>query len=112
MRLLSWTISATLAAELDSVEIRVQRSPAMVRVGTGAGTESTTVQFSWPQFAEALRVMTYSAPRSQAVPLLVHRAFGGDYTGFAAGRIGEELRRPRASGRSGVPSLGKCHAHP
>jgi pimeloyl-ACP methyl ester carboxylesterase len=89
-----------VAAELDSVEIRLQRSPAMVRVGTGAGTESTTVQFSWPQFAEALRVMTYSAPRSQAVPFLVHRAFGGDYTGFAAAAI-QSNRQLRSSLRFG-----------
>jgi hypothetical protein len=72
----------------------------MVRVGTGAGTESTTVQFSWPQFAEALRVMTYSALRSQAVPLLVHRAFGGDHTGFAAAAI-QSNRQLRSSLRFG-----------
>jgi pimeloyl-ACP methyl ester carboxylesterase len=72
----------------------------MVRVGTGPGTESTTVQFSWPQFAEALRVMTYSAPRSQAVPFLVHRAFGGDYTGFAAAAI-QSNRQLRSSLRFG-----------
>jgi hypothetical protein len=35
-------------------------------------------------FAEALRVMTYSPQRAQAVPLVLHRAYLGDLQPFAA----------------------------
>ncbi len=35
------------------------------------------------EFAEALRVMTYSPPSSTRVPLLIHRAYEGDYDSFA-----------------------------
>jgi pimeloyl-ACP methyl ester carboxylesterase len=89
-----------VAAELDSVIARLRRAPAPVRVATGAGTESTTVRLTWEQFAEALRVMTYSAPRSQAVPLLVHRAFDGNYTDFASAAI-QSNRQLRSSLRFG-----------
>ena len=91
---------SNVSAELDSVRMRLQRTPATVHLATGVGAESTTVQFTWPQFAEALRVMTYSAPRSQAVPLLVHRAFDGDYTGFADAAI-QSNRQLRSSLRFG-----------
>jgi pimeloyl-ACP methyl ester carboxylesterase len=89
-----------VASELDSVMIRLQRGAAAVRVATGTGTDSTTVPFTWPEFAEALRVMTYSAPRSQAVPMLVHRAFEGDYGGFAAAAI-QSNRQLRSTIRFG-----------
>ena len=89
-----------VAAELDSVIARLRRARAPVRVATGAGTESTTVRLTWEQFAEALRVMTYSAPRSQAAPLLVHRAFDGNYTDFASAAI-QSNRQLRSSLRFG-----------
>jgi pimeloyl-ACP methyl ester carboxylesterase len=88
-----------VAVELDSVRARLSRAPASVRVAT-VEPESTTVQFSWPQFAEGLRVMTYSPPRSLAVPLLLHRAFEGDYAVFAAAAM-QSNRQLRSSLRFG-----------
>lgn len=74
-------------AELDSVVARLRRRPATVRVaGTGPG-DSAAVPFTWPAFGEALRVLMYYPPASQRVPLLVHRAFQGDYRDFAAAAI-------------------------
>lgn len=80
-----------IRAELDSLEVRLERAPAKVH-----GTASLT----WPEFAEALRVMTYNAPRSQRVPLLVHRAFEGDYDTFASAAM-QSNRQLRSSLRFG-----------
>jgi len=86
-------------AELDSVLTRLKRAPARVRVAAGEG-DSVTVPFTWPQFAEALRLMTYNAPRSQRVPYLVHRAFEGDYSEFANAAI-QSNRQTRSTIRFG-----------
>ncbi len=86
-------------AELDSVLTRLKHAPANVRVPS-VGGDSVSVAFTWPQFAEALRLMTYSPPRSQRVPYLVHRAFQGDYTGFANAAI-QSNRETRSTIRFG-----------
>jgi pimeloyl-ACP methyl ester carboxylesterase len=85
--------------ELDSVLARLKRAPASVRIARAPG-DTVVVPFTWQQFAEALRLMTYSAPRSLRVPLLVHRAFEGDYAEFANAAI-QSNRQTRATIRFG-----------
>ncbi len=68
--------------ELDDVIARLKAAPAEVSVSTPTG--SVTVRLTWQQFAEALRVMTYSPPSSQQVPLVIHQAFLGDLNPFVS----------------------------
>jgi len=73
--------------ELDSVIARLKRHPATVRVAGSEAGETASVPLTWQRFAEGLRVMTYNAPRSQRVPLLIHRAFLGEYDDFVSSAI-------------------------
>jgi pimeloyl-ACP methyl ester carboxylesterase len=86
-------------AELDSVLSRLKRAPASVRL-VAQGSDSVSVPFTWAEFAEALRLMSYSAPRSQRIPLLIHRAFEGDYQEFANSAI-QSNRQTRSTLRFG-----------
>lgn len=86
-------------AELDSVKQRLERAPVRVQLA-GGGRSTTDAALTWPEFAEGLRVMTYSAPRSTRVPLLVHRAFEGDYSEFANAAV-QSNRQLRSSLRFG-----------
>jgi pimeloyl-ACP methyl ester carboxylesterase len=86
-------------AELDSVLARLGRAPVTVRLAT-SGRDSVEATLTRPQFAEGLRLMTYSAPRSQRVPQLVHRAFAGDYNEFANAAV-QSNRQTRSSIRFG-----------
>jgi pimeloyl-ACP methyl ester carboxylesterase len=74
-------------AELDSVIARLEAKPAMVHIAGATGAAATTTPLTRAEFAEALREMTYSPPRSTRVPLLVHRAFEGDYDDFATAAV-------------------------
>jgi pimeloyl-ACP methyl ester carboxylesterase len=42
---------------------------------------------TWAVFADALRQMTLGPPRSLRAPLLIHRAYLGDFDSFAAGAV-------------------------
>ncbi|HEY6825550.1 MAG TPA: alpha/beta fold hydrolase [Gemmatimonadaceae bacterium] len=84
--------------ELDSVIARLKRSPETVRV---AGRNAmTSVPLTWETFAEGLRLMTYNPPRMQRVPLLVHRAFLGEFKDFVADAVASN-RGTRGSIRFG-----------
>jgi pimeloyl-ACP methyl ester carboxylesterase len=72
--------------DLDSVLARLHRAPARIALHSAAGREDT-VTLAWTQFAEALRVMTYSIPNAIRVPLLLHRAAAGDLAPFAQSAI-------------------------
>jgi len=84
--------------ELDSVIARLKRSPANVRVAGNNGM--TSVPLTWDTFAEGLRLMTYNQPRMQRVPLLVHRAFLGDFKDFVSAAVASN-RGTRGSIRFG-----------
>ncbi|HLM66070.1 MAG TPA: alpha/beta fold hydrolase, partial [Longimicrobium sp.] len=69
----------TFARTMD----RLRRAPASVTVphpSTGAPLRLT---LDANAFAEGVRVMMYSWDRSRRLPLLLHRAHGGDYAPFA-----------------------------
>jgi len=77
----------TIRDEFDAVLARLNAAPATVHIPGDKPGEMITTTFSRAQFAEALRVMTYNVPRSQRVPLLVHRAFQGDLDDFARAAV-------------------------
>ncbi|MFI5228885.1 MAG: alpha/beta fold hydrolase [Gemmatimonadales bacterium] len=69
--------------ELNSILARLDTAPVTVHIPGAFPGYVVGTTLSRPQFAEALRVMTYNVPRSQRVPLLIHRAFQGDFDEFA-----------------------------
>ena len=72
-----------LRQEFQATLTRLARKPQRVTLEhpeTGAPGVATIGR---TQFAEALRVMTYTADGASRVPLLVHRAYEGDVTAFA-----------------------------
>lgn len=73
-------------AELDSVIARLQAKPAVLHVAA-SGAPPVDVPLTRAAFAEGIRAMTYSPPRSLRVPFLVHEAFEGSYDDFAADAI-------------------------
>lgn len=70
-------------ADLKTVLDRLHQAPARVTVAGGSGA----VAFTWQQFVEALRVMTYYIPTERRVPLLLHAAARGDLSQFAESAI-------------------------
>lgn len=62
---------------------RLEQEPAEVKVSHPVTQDEVLVKLSRDAFAEALRVMMYSMRRNRRVPMLLNRAFQGDYTPFA-----------------------------
>lgn len=81
--------------ELAVVLERLRASPAEVTIADSAAGTPFTARLSWPQFAEALRVMTYNLGTARRVPMLVHRAYVGDLAPFVRAGIASNrgLRR-------------------
>ena len=76
--------------EFQAVLARLGEEPARVELRTGDGG-AVTLLLSRDAFAEALRVLMYSSPRNRRVPLLIHRAYEGDFRPFA--RLGLQTNR-------------------
>jgi pimeloyl-ACP methyl ester carboxylesterase len=73
-----------LRSEFAETMQRLRRQPARVTIPdprTGAPLE---LSLDADAFAEGVRVTMYSWERARALPLLLHRAHGGDYAAFAA----------------------------
>lgn len=73
--------------ELTVVLDRLKRAPAEVTITDSAAGTHFTARLTWQQFAEALRVMTYSLSTARRVPMVLHRAYGGDLAPFARAGI-------------------------
>lgn len=72
-----------MAGDLRTVLARLRTRPAAVRVPHPATGAPIEVRLTAPRFADALRVMLYSAEGGRSVPLLLRRARAGDLTPFA-----------------------------
>lgn len=69
--------------ELEETMDRLRRQPARVTVTHPATGASVAVMLDANAFAEGVRVTMYQWERSRGLPLLLHRAHGGDYRPFA-----------------------------
>ena len=67
-----------LRAELDSVVVRLRRSPAGVVIAHPALGDSAAITFDATHFAEAMRLLMYTTGDGRWVPFLIHRASTGD----------------------------------
>lgn len=69
--------------ELQAVLTRLARKPERVMLEHPETGTPGFATIGRTQFAEALRVMTYTPDGASRVPLLIHRAYKGDVTAFA-----------------------------
>lgn len=69
--------------EFDETMERLRRQPARVTVTNPATGRPVELTMNANAFAEGVRVMMYNWNRSRRLPLLLHRAHGGDYVPFA-----------------------------
>jgi pimeloyl-ACP methyl ester carboxylesterase len=90
-----------LDAEFRAVLARLDARPAMASVTHPVSKARVAVTLSKTAFLEALRVVMYSGARNRQVPMLVHRAFEGDFDAFAEVGLSSErgLRRALALGQ-------------
>lgn len=84
-----------LHAKLDAVLARLERKPAEVPVRHPRTGERARVRLDREAFAQALRVLLYYLSTCRKVPLLIDRAYRGDYTAFAQAGL-ESNRRLRS----------------
>ncbi|NIR43803.1 MAG: alpha/beta fold hydrolase [Gemmatimonadetes bacterium] len=75
-----------LREEFDAVIARLEAQPARVTFTEGDTGERVELELSRYGFAEALRTTLYYMPGARDAPLLIHRAYQGDYEFFV--RIG------------------------
>lgn len=71
-----------LQQEFDEVMTRLEKEPASVVFSDEDSGEEVELEMSRYAFAEALRTTMYSAQGARDVPLLIHRAYEGDYEFF------------------------------
>jgi len=69
--------------EFQEVIARLEVEPAIVDVPDPSTGETRTIRLTRYTFAEALRTTMYYMPRARSAPLLIHRAYEGDFEFFA-----------------------------
>jgi pimeloyl-ACP methyl ester carboxylesterase len=89
-----------LESEFRAILARLDAKPVATSVAHPVSKARVTVTLSREAFLEALRVVMYSGARNRQVPMLIHRAFEGDFEPFAEIGISSErgLRRSLALG--------------
>ncbi|MEM7310678.1 MAG: alpha/beta hydrolase [Planctomycetota bacterium] len=79
---------------------RLEAKPARVKLADARSGREHEVRIDRDAFAEAVRVMLYSVPSARRLPLLIQRAYEGEYAPFAAAavQVGRALRDQLALG--------------
>jgi len=72
-----------LGPKFDELMARLEADPAKVTITDPDTGEPVEITLTRSGFAEALRVFSYAMPRARSVPLLIYRAWQGDYAPFA-----------------------------
>jgi len=90
----------SLREEFGELLARLEKKPAEVTLTVSGTGRKETVRLTRAAFAESLRVMMYTLPTERRVPLLIHRAWQGDYKPFVVTAIQHNrgLRRILAFG--------------
>jgi pimeloyl-ACP methyl ester carboxylesterase len=90
-----------LEAELRAILSRLDAKPAATFVTHPVTKARVAVTLSREAFLEALRVVMYSGARNRQVPMLVHRAYEGNFEPFAEIGVSSErgLRQSLALGQ-------------
>lgn len=77
-----------LEADYRRTVERIEKGPVRVTVKDPRDGKATQVNLEPDDFAESLRGMIYKPDTMRSIPLLLHKAAGGDYQGFADFQIG------------------------
>ncbi|HEY7638550.1 MAG TPA: alpha/beta hydrolase [Steroidobacteraceae bacterium] len=73
----------TLEADYRRAVARIESAPVQLTVTDPRSKKPTQVALDADAFAESLRAMLYKPEPMRRIPLLLHKAAGGDYTAFA-----------------------------
>jgi pimeloyl-ACP methyl ester carboxylesterase len=89
-----------LEVEFRAILARLDAKPAAAAVAHPVNQTKVAVTLSKEAFLEALRVAMYSGARNRQVPMLIHRAYEGDFDPFAEVGLSSErgLRQRLALG--------------
>jgi pimeloyl-ACP methyl ester carboxylesterase len=77
-----------LEADYRRTVERIEKGPVRVTVKDPRNGKTTQVNLEPDDFAESLRGMIYKPDTMRDIPLLLHKAAGGDYQAFADYQIG------------------------
>jgi pimeloyl-ACP methyl ester carboxylesterase len=80
-----------LEVDYESTVERIEKGPVRVTVKDPRNGKATDVNLEPDDFAESLRGMIYKPDAMRSIPLLVHKAAGGDYQAFADYQIGRNV---------------------
>src|SRR4029434_3615671 len=72
-----------LEADYKHTLERIEQGPVRVTVKDPRNGKATEVNLEPDDFAESLRAMIYEPKSMLSIPLLLHKAAGGDYQAFA-----------------------------
>jgi pimeloyl-ACP methyl ester carboxylesterase len=72
-----------LEADYRRAVARIESAPVQLTVTDPRSKKPTQVALDADAFAESLRAMLYKPEPMRRIPLLLHKAAGGDYTAFA-----------------------------
>jgi pimeloyl-ACP methyl ester carboxylesterase len=73
----------TLEADYRNAVAKIESGPVRVKVTDPRDKKPAEVSLDAEAFAEALRAMLYKPEAMRSIPLLLHKAAGGDYKAFA-----------------------------
>lgn len=73
----------TLAADYQRTVERIEKGPVRLTIKDPRNGKPTELDLDPDDFAESLRGMIYRPEMMRSIPLLLHKAANGDYTGFA-----------------------------
>lgn len=80
-----------LDADYKHTVERIEKGPVRVTVKDPRNGKATEVNLEPDDFAESLRAMIYKPDAMRSVPLLLHKAAGGDFQAFADYQIGRNV---------------------
>jgi pimeloyl-ACP methyl ester carboxylesterase len=82
----------TLEADYSRAVERIEAGPVRMTVKDPRNSKPSEVDLDADAFAEALRGMLYLPEAMRGIPLRLHNAASGDYTGFAEFQIGRNVQ--------------------
>ncbi len=80
-----------LEADYRRTVERIEKGPVSVTVKDPRNGKATELSLAADDFAESLRAMIYKPNSMRSIPLLLHKAAGGDYRAFADFQLGRNV---------------------
>ena len=81
----------TLGADYKHAVALIESGPVQLSANDPRNGKPADVTLDADAFAESLRAMLYSPEATRSIPLLLHKAAGGDYKAFAEFQLGRNV---------------------